>query len=83
MLSSVNIHAGASREKVIPRGDYQEWISALAGIGILGAGLGLGGDILVHSENLFPIREDSENYMSEAIQDNHDKETKFEGALDF
>ena len=77
MLSCVNIHAGASREKAIPRGDYQKWISTLADIGILGAGLGLGGDILVHSEHFSPIREDSENYMSETIQDNHDKETKF------
>ena len=59
MLSSLNIRARVSRGKAIPRGDYQKWISALADIGILGAGLGLGGDILVQSEHFSLMREDS------------------------
>jgi hypothetical protein len=50
----------ASRAKTSPKGDYQKWISALVDVGILGDGLGLGGDILIQLEHLSPATEDPE-----------------------
>ena len=58
-IKRLNVHVGSSRKKSIPRGGYQEWISALADISILGAGLGLGVDILVQLQHFSPLWEDS------------------------